>query len=300
MSLLQEIQAAAVEADSDLGTILRKCKLLAARLGSKQLEDWLLWESNGYPDEVEVPDYRIWPLQVWGQFSSVRYIRKAPVPTAALPEKARDHYRRYKCQLSVAAVENALCESDDGMIHVSTDDLALMLGDVFAHENCIQSWAEFGTQNLVELLNSVRNRVLDFALAVWKEYPEAGEANSSNPAQVSPAAISQIFNTTVYGGSANLVGNVTESTVTFNVERGDFDTLREVLVANDVAEEDIEELSQALQAEDAPTEAGKYGPRVSAWISKMMRKAADGSWKIGLGAAGTLVAQLIAKFYGLG
>jgi hypothetical protein len=24
------------------------------------LEDWLVWESNGYPDNVEVPEYRVW------------------------------------------------------------------------------------------------------------------------------------------------------------------------------------------------------------------------------------------------
>lgn len=62
MTLLEDIQNAAIDAKSDLGTLLRKCKLLAARLGSQQLEDWVLWESNGYPADVNVPDYRIWPL----------------------------------------------------------------------------------------------------------------------------------------------------------------------------------------------------------------------------------------------
>jgi hypothetical protein len=31
----------------------------------------------------------------------------------------------------------------------------------------------------------------------------------------------------------------------------------------------------------------------------MVRKAADGSWKIGIGAAGSFLAQAIAKYYGL-
>jgi len=58
MSLLEEIQNEAVDKNSDLGTILRKCKVLAASLGSEPLENWLIWESNGYPDNVQVPDYR--------------------------------------------------------------------------------------------------------------------------------------------------------------------------------------------------------------------------------------------------
>lgn len=68
MSILEEIQAAAVDGTSDLGSLLRKCKLLAARLGSEPLENWLLWESNGYPENVEVPEYRIWSLQLKGHF----------------------------------------------------------------------------------------------------------------------------------------------------------------------------------------------------------------------------------------
>ena len=60
-TILEDIQNDAVDASKDLSTLLRKCKLLAARLGSQQLEDWLLWESNGYPGDVPVPDYRVWP-----------------------------------------------------------------------------------------------------------------------------------------------------------------------------------------------------------------------------------------------
>src|SRR5579871_3717688 len=79
MGLLEDIQNAAVDGRSDLGSILRKCKLLASRLGSKPLEDWLVWESNGYPPEVDVPDYRKWSLQIRGHFagpfgSQVNYV----------------------------------------------------------------------------------------------------------------------------------------------------------------------------------------------------------------------------------
>lgn len=79
MTLLEDIQNSAVDANSDLGTLLRKCKLLAARLGSQPLEDWLIWESNGYPDDVPVPDYRIWSLEVKGDFvDPVRIIQDVP------------------------------------------------------------------------------------------------------------------------------------------------------------------------------------------------------------------------------
>ena len=288
MSLLEEIQSSAVDADSDLGTVLRKCKLLAARLGNQELEDWLQWESNGYPENVDVPEYRVWPLAVKRAIFECQMGQNRPCTDCVPARKcAVAAYQRYQCQLSVAAVETALRENTSGILRVSTGDLSLMLNDVYRHENCIESWAEFNTANLVELLNTVRNRILDFALALWKQYPEAGEQDAA--AAIPEATVTQIFNTTVYGGAANLVGNATESNITFNVNQGDFESLRQALVANNVSGDEIDELEGALIAEAAPTEAGTYGPRVSAWIAKMMQKAADGSWQIGVGAAGTLV-----------
>ena len=104
MTLIEEIQSAAVDSESDLGILLRKCKLLAARLGSQPLEDWLLWEANGYPENADVPDYRIWPLEVKGHFMGPfgSGLRNAPIPIVHLPKKARDNFMKYKCRQSIA------------------------------------------------------------------------------------------------------------------------------------------------------------------------------------------------------
>jgi hypothetical protein len=42
-----------------------------------------------------------------------------------------------------------------------------------------------------------------------------------------------------------------------------------------------------------------FGQRVLSWIANMTKKAADGSWAIGLEAAGHLLAQAISQYYGL-
>lgn len=118
MTLLQDVQNAAVDASSDLATLLRKCKLLAARLGSQQLEDWVLWESNGYPDGVPVPEYRVWSLEVRGHFAGPfgSGIRNAKIPTASIPEKVRRHYQRYECRQSIASIETMLAKAEGGTL----------------------------------------------------------------------------------------------------------------------------------------------------------------------------------------
>lgn len=302
MSLLEDIQTSSVDANSDLGTILRNCKLLAARLGSEALDNWLIWESNGYPEDAQVPEYRIWPLEVKGHFFGPfgTGIKNAPIPHVCLPKKTRESYKRYECRLSIASVEDTLLKIDSGTVQISTGDLAVALGSkVYEQQNCAQAWAEFSTLNLVELQNAVRNRILDFALAIWKVNPTAGETTNSSNSSIESSRVTQIFNTTVYGGTASLVGTAQDTSITINNIQNDFDTLRSLLNEHCIEDDDIDELSEALNNDDKPTVNGKYGPKVSSWIAKMIQKSADGSWSIGIGTAGTLLAQAISKFYGL-
>jgi len=69
MSLLQEIQAAVIQEDTEIGPILLKLRLLASRLGSAPLEEWVKHESEGYPGDSPLPDYRIIHVSYTGTFS---------------------------------------------------------------------------------------------------------------------------------------------------------------------------------------------------------------------------------------
>ena len=164
--------------------------------------------------------------------------------------------------------------------------------------NCLQCWAEFSITNLEELLNEVRERVLDFSLAVWRENPNAGETNSDIPEPLSSDKVTQIFHTTVHSGTANLVGTANDSSIAFNIASNDFDTVHRVLRDNGVSKEDIDELKRVLTQDEPPQSPGRFGPKVSSWIAKMMQKASEGTWNIAIGAGGSLLSEVISKFYG--
>ena len=207
MILLEQLQEAAVDPNSDLGEVLRRCKVLAARLKSPQLEDWLLWESNGYPDDVDLPDYRVWPVVVKGHFAG-----------------------------------------------------------------------PFGSE-------------------IWREY-DAVENTGKSPA-IEQQKVTQIFYTTVHGGAANIVGTTRDSVVIQGLQSGDFNALSEALASSGVETQDLAELRKAIEADPTPSDANAFGPKVSEWIATMISKAASGSWKVGIGAGGSLLAGAIAKYYGL-
>jgi hypothetical protein len=75
MSLLREIQDEIARSHSDITSLLLKCKILASRLGSAELADWVKWELSGYAADQPVPEYRLlsedWAGQwVFGAFDA--------------------------------------------------------------------------------------------------------------------------------------------------------------------------------------------------------------------------------------
>jgi hypothetical protein len=59
MTLLQQIQTEAVDTHGDLAALLRKCRILAQRLGVDEFKKWVVYELEGYPSQEQPPEYRI-------------------------------------------------------------------------------------------------------------------------------------------------------------------------------------------------------------------------------------------------
>ena len=121
--MLQDIVDKAVDSSTDIGELLRSCKMLASRLNSEVLENWLVGEMNGYSEDVELPEYRIWPQIIKGNFvgplgASLQGVQITP---ALLPEDWRERITVARAHDSVAAIEDTLSQSDAGTIW--TDDL---------------------------------------------------------------------------------------------------------------------------------------------------------------------------------
>ncbi|OIN60587.1 hypothetical protein [Arsenicibacter rosenii] len=87
-----------------------------------------------------------------------------------------------------------------------------------------------------------------------------------------------------------------DSSIEFN--RGNFEELAQKLRANHVGQQDIEELKSILESDSLNKEKGVFGDKTNGWISKMISKSLDGTWQIGVGAAGGLLVEVIKKYYG--
>src|SRR5262245_33425465 len=112
MSFIHDIQAAAISKDTDVPTLLRMCKLLAARLGNVPFAQWVETELNGYPDVKSLPPYRIVAVDSYGSFhGSFQRAAKLQIPISILPKNLQESYQ-YAYMMSGVSAYISLVEGD--------------------------------------------------------------------------------------------------------------------------------------------------------------------------------------------
>ena len=64
-----------------------------------------------------------------------------------------------------------------------------------------------------------------------------------------------------------------------------------------VQAEDLEDLESAIDGDGSPPK-GSLGPQVRAWVTKMLGKALDGSWRVAVDTAAVLLPEALKRYYG--
>lgn len=209
MSLLREIQnlASCSSKDIDLSSLLRKCKILSARLNHHEFKVWVEKELNGYESDEELPSYRIMKVMSKGHFSGAfgSGLRNANIPTYIVDKEYREYIEHAYLTLGVGGLESLISNSPDGIIRqVWAPELLSIWGEKFYEDMyCIEAWKVIPVATIENILNIVRNKILSFVLEIEAENPEAGDVKmNTNP--IEQGKITQIFNTTIHGNVQNV------------------------------------------------------------------------------------------------
>ena len=138
MTLLQGIQTETSSSGGDLAIILRKCKILAARLGSEEFARWITWELDGYPDDQATPPYRRLAAQYYANFISVGWnAPRQPNCWPALGKKADEQMPRAEEFRGGIAQAAALIKG----AHIDRPDFVPLVQDkMFPNMNCVGAW----------------------------------------------------------------------------------------------------------------------------------------------------------------
>jgi hypothetical protein len=141
MTLLHEIQKDAAASGADLSTVLKKCKILAARLGSKEFAQWVSWELDGYPDSQPVPDYRKLNAQYYANFMNAGWnASKQPFLWPVLDKGAYERLNPIEFRDGVAKAMSLT----KGASIVRPELAFLVQGKMFPDLHCVGAWVEIG------------------------------------------------------------------------------------------------------------------------------------------------------------
>jgi hypothetical protein len=306
MKLLDEIVELAVDDETSLSVLLRKCLVLSYRLGNERLKAWAEKELDGYTKDDALPDYRIANTHSKGVFFGAfgSKIENQPIPTVVLKEKHRDLIEKARLRDPIASYQlDAKERTGQWIIPWSPNLVAVYQAKFYQGDYALASaWQEIPTTFIIALLDTVRNRVLKFALELQEELGSVGD----DPTAIPPERIDQTVVTNIYRPEhvvvAGRIGEVTQAGSVV-VIKGDLATLNEALTRLGAAKSDVRALEDAI-AEDARAPASPgLGQRTLGWIQsaaiKLGSKGGDAALDVAKAQVTAELTKLVSQFLGL-
>lgn len=306
MSLLHQIQESIVQEGVDLGSVLLKLRLLASRLGSGVLEEWVKHESEGYPKDAEVPPYRTVGVTYKGTFFGPfnAQIQNAPIPQYLIQKFAGAHWVKFEVRESIAAVDAMVNGAKNGD-HLGIDASNLMLllqGKIYEGYACNAIDASISPTSLGEIIQAVRGRVLELTLELEKNIPAAAHISfgAQDEAGQSSDKVQQISQQIIYGNVTNAVSGSPHAVTSATVVQGDTSTVERFLQEAGIPQQDAQAFASILAVEQPQSAEEPFGKKAQAWVAENLKKAAVGVWKTGVAAATATLTKAALAYYGLG
>ncbi len=305
MSLLREIQASLISDEPNLGSILLKLRLLAARLGSDILGDWVKHELSGYPADVELPEYRIVGVSFKGTFSGSfnSGIQNAPIPTALVEEHAGEQWTKRRVKEGVSAIDDLVKSAQEsGTIGLDCSNLILILqGKIYEDYACNDIRGTISRSSLIQIQNEVKSRALELTIELEKSLPAAADIvlEPEKSESIDKQEVSKIINQTIYGNYTEISNSGDGANIGVQTIQGNSEELEKTLEASGISEDSAKELAEIVQSEEPTSKDEPFGKKAKSWLLDNLKKAEDGTWKVGISVATDVIKKAVSGYYGL-
>jgi hypothetical protein len=159
-SLVHELQALAQASETDLGELLRRAKVVAAKLQLGEFDGWISNELNGYPPGADLPGYRKVASEL-KFFNPVHGFR----PVVFDDDLLHEYYSTTSVSQPIGEIAALSSKEASGILTVSLGpnertDLVRLAPDL-AHYEIRRTVSRSG---VVAILDAVRNRILQWSL----------------------------------------------------------------------------------------------------------------------------------------
>lgn len=303
MKLLDEIIDSAVDHNIPIATVLRRCLVLANTLKNDKLKTWVINELNGYDDTKPPPSYRVFHVEALGFFIGYGQgqLHDQPLTPSVMKDQDREWATTASLRRSVASYEPVANDPETKTARVpwpasivARYQTAFIEDEGWVLNRAYQSIPRACFINLVE---TVRNKLLEFALEIRNEIG-SGDATPSNPP---PTDVERLVVNIIQGGQTNVYGGTIGGDVIqgtgHTVVKGDFATLGGALKHIGFTDASLDELKAALDADAKGGHKG-IGPTVTDWIESSVKTLGSGVLKVGADVAEKIATMAILAFLG--
>lgn len=307
-----------VDAEKSLVNPLLKLNYFGILIKNEELINYTSNEINGYKEEgLEVPEYRktLGTLLIDARAYLTEH-SNLELPISMLESPFKEALQYLDVREGISAIENMgkeIIEMNGDkkefyrpvpmeMLHILQPALR-QLYKTNVSLNAVSAKIKGNSNIILEIPNSIRTRLLKLVMMIGEKFGYEIEITSFNEQRdENNKTILNFMNTNITtSGDGNIIntGNEVEIDAKIIINKGNKEDLAKYLQDNGISEEDTSELIEIIDTEEPNAETKKFGEKVSDWTKKMIGKAVDGSWNIGIGAAGSLIAQAIGKYYGI-
>lgn len=293
-SLVLELQHLCTEPDSDVGALLRKALVIATKLKRDDFKAWTESELNGYAKGA-VPEYRKLRAEI-----RLKNPYRGLIPVHFPNQETHDLFTWISVRDPVAniisLVQGQTSNKTQPVFPLSPREEAFLLQNQNGLD--LPPVRTVAINQLEGIVEAVRTAILEWTLRLEAD-GILGEGLTFSNEEKEKAMSSQNIRIENFQG---ILGDVSHSTVSqnlnLNIQKGDFDSLARYLEGLGIEKTETEELKKVIAQESAPQgENANFGPKVSSWIGGMLAKAANGSWKVGIGVAANLLTEAIKAYY---
>lgn len=291
--MIKEIIESLAEGKQPIADVLRRMLVLSYRINHEALRNWINQELKGYPRDAELPGYRQAIGASKGFFVGFGggTITNQPLTASVLKPEHRHWARKIQLRQPIASYDMPDEKKTTNLAIEWPADLVVHYQTKFFEDWILnRAWQEIPASVVIGLIDTVRTRLLTFALEIDAATSTDGEQAL---AQIPPATIDRIMHVTIMGGN-NVIGSVNEFKAA-TVVAGDMGSLREKLLSLGLDTSELESLESVLGEEgllavnkDQPTTPGQ---KTLDWIAG----AAKTTGKKGLEVGGAVVQEAIKR-----
>jgi len=308
MNILTEIIKQLIDKSIDLTDSLLKIKVLASRLKNQTLYNWIDKELSGYNSEDILPKYRKTECILIGNFiNGPMNMTNQILATNGLPSFIRDQVEKIEFYQPISVLERYITENNNPLAYAISAEIYGYLTENYKkmgnpYISVYSARKEVDLGIIQKAISEVRNKTLDLLLKLEEEFGiEIDLKELIRKKNQANEIINNTINQTIINkGDGNIIntGNKNSISNKIHIQKSNFEELKNALLKNQISEKEISELDKIIG--EKPDFANKlFGPKVNNWIQRMTNKALNGTWKIGIGTAAKLLAELLKQYYGM-